>query len=120
MKTKTILLSLAVLVAACKGNDHRQFLNGTFVNSAKGAMSIADDTLQVESVDGLHYNIHRSTGFKLIREGKTGGRQFEREEWKAVFDQQTQTMRETRKGKLISIYPDSGFILIGKRKYIKQ
>lgn len=107
-------------LAACHADPAREFLPGTFVNSATGELSKADDTLVIEPAASNNFLLHRRTGYNLIREGVTGKRRYEREEWQAVYDQSTKTLNELKKGKLITIYPDSGYILIGRRKYIKN
>jgi len=115
-----MLLGVAIACSACQRDSVREFLPGLYTNSAVGELSKADDTLVVESADVNNFLIHRKTGFNLIRNGKAGKRQHEREEWHAIYNEATKTLSETRKGKLITIYPDSGFIRIGKRKYTKQ
>ena len=118
--SKMLLGVLVIACSACQRDSAREFLPGRYTNSAVGELSKAYDTLVVEPADGNNFLIHRKTGFNLIRSGKVGKRQHEREEWHAIYDEATKTMSETRKGRLLMIYPDSGFILIGKRKYTKQ
>lgn len=122
MKTlKTIFIALMVAsIAACHPDPAREFLPGAFVSSAAGEFSKADDTLIIEPAASNNFLLHRRTGYNLIREGVTGNRQYEREEWQAVYDESTKTLSEIKKGKLITVYTDSGYILIGKRKYIKN
>ncbi|MGN7988713.1 hypothetical protein ACTJKC_15295 [Pedobacter sp. 22226] len=107
-------------LAACKRDQTREFLPGTYTNSARGKYSQADDTLIVEATESNQFLIHRRTGFNIIDGGKIGKRQYESEEWNAVYDEGTRTLTETRKGRLINIFPGSGYILIGKRKYTKN
>jgi len=122
MKTlKTIFMALMVAgITACHADQSREFLSGTFISSDTGELSKADDTLIIEPAASNNFLLHRRTGYKLIRQGVTGKRQYEREEWQAVYDESTKTLSEIKKGKLLTIYPDSGYILIGKRKYIKK
>jgi hypothetical protein len=122
MKTlKMMLMVLTVaFIAACHADPAREFLKGTFTHSASGELSKADDTLVIEPASSNNFLLHRRTGYNLIREGVIGKRQYEREEWQAVYDEGTKTLAELKKGKVITIYPDSGYILVGKRKYIKK
>ena len=118
---QTFFLLLAVTCfTACQRDKIREFIPGTYINSAGGIYSRANDTLIVKPLQNNQFHIARRTGFNLIQDGKTGKRQFETEVWKAVYDEGTRSLTETRKGKLITAYPDSGFLLIGKRKYIKK
>ena len=122
MKNYQLVLAAACLIQlmGCQADKCRSFLTGTFINSAGGEFSKADDTLAVEANEGNIFLIHRRTGFNLIENGKAGKRQYEREEWKALYDEGTRSLSETKKGKLITIYPDSSYLQIGKRKYMKK
>lgn len=111
---------MMLLLGACKEKKTTAFLPGTYVNAAIGELSQADDTLEIKSVGPTSFLIHRKTGFNLIRNGMLGKREYETELWNTVYDPTNQTLSETRRGKLITIFPDSGFIKVGKRKYIKQ
>ncbi|MFF5380793.1 hypothetical protein [Pedobacter suwonensis] len=122
MKSYRLILAAVCLIQlmGCQTDKSRSFLPGTFINSAGGEFSKADDTLAVQACEGNIFLIHRRTGFNLIKNGKAGKRHYEREEWKALYDEGTKSLTELKKGKLITIYPDSGYLLIGKRKYIKK
>lgn len=115
-----VAAGLLMQFGACKRDQARDFLPGTYTNSARGEYSQADDTLVVEAAESNQFLIHRRTGFNIIDGGKIGKRQYEREEWNAVYDEGTRTLTETRKGRLINIFSGLGYILIGKRKYTKN
>lgn len=122
MKNYRLILAAVCLIQlmGCQTDKSRSFLPATFINSAGGEFSKADDTLAVEADEGNIFLIHRRTGFNLIENGKAGRRQYEREERKALYDEGTKSLTELKKGKLITIHPDSGYLLIGKRKYVKK
>jgi hypothetical protein len=122
MKIYLNLLALILLlhIAACQGDQEKAFLKGTYTHSARGEFSVADDTLIVEPAEGNNFLIHRHTGYNLINDGKLGKRAYEKEEWIAIYDDASKTLTEIRKGRLITIYPDSGYIQVGKRKFIKK
>lgn len=94
-------------------------LSGTYINSAGSEFSVADDTLRVEKGEGNHFLIHRSTGFNLLDESGIRKRQYEREEWIAVYDTETDVMTEQRSGKLITFSPGGKEMLVGKRRYTR-
>jgi hypothetical protein len=121
MKTINILLGLGLSLglAACLGDNVKDFIPGTYVNSAGGEFSIASDTLILELVEGNNYVVHRRTGYHLIAEGKVGPREYETEQWSAVYDTDKKTLLETRKGKIISFYPDRKALQVGRRVYDK-
>ncbi|MGN8068397.1 hypothetical protein [Mucilaginibacter sp. 22184] len=121
MKHLILLIAIvAVIMAACNSKtDTRSFIPGTYVNQAGSEYSIASDTLVIEASEGNNYLIHRKTGFNIITDGKKGKRQYETEEWRALYDQSTKSMTETAKGKLLTFYPEAKKLLVGKREYQK-
>lgn len=121
MKTMYLLIGvgLVLILEACKTDKTRDFIPGSYVNSAGGTYSLADDTLVILPAESNNYLIERRTGFNQISEGVKGKREYEKESWNAIYDEGTKTLQETRMGKLITFYPDSAFLKIGKRKYMK-
>lgn len=112
-----LVLVLALFIAGCsvgvEGN-----IPGTYVNKASSEFSIAYDTLVVEHDKDLNYLIQRKTGFQLIDEkGRVGKLQFEREEWKAVYDPGSQSMTENRKGRVISFDIKQGLLILENSRY---
>jgi hypothetical protein len=122
MKTYQFFLAAALLMqlTACHRDQTREFIPGTYTSSAIGEFSKANDTLVIEASENNQFLIHRRTGFNLINDGRVGKRQHETEEWNTLYDDGTKALTETRKGKVITIYPEAGYILIGKRKYTKN
>lgn len=120
MKHLIMLCAIAVLLTtACTTDKTHSFIPGTYVNSAGGEYSVADDTLAIEPAESNNYRIHRRTGFNLIRDGKKGKRQYETEQWNASYDEGTKSMTETRQGKIITFYPESNSLRVGTREYHK-
>ncbi|RYE28135.1 MAG: hypothetical protein EOP48_33830 [Sphingobacteriales bacterium] len=120
MKNLIILCAVAVaLITACKTDNTRSFIPGTYINDARSEFSIANDTLVIEPSESNIFYIHRKTGFNLVTDGKIGKREYETENWNAVFDKGTNTLTETKKGKLITFYPDSAKLKVGNRTYQK-
>lgn len=123
MKNLFVIIGVMVFGCAlffgCSSDKVRDFMPGVYVNSAGGEFSVASDTLEVRPVEGTNYVIHRRTGFNLVTEGKLGKRESEVEKWTAVYNSDTQVLTETKKGKLISFFPDSGSLSVGQRVYKK-
>jgi hypothetical protein len=120
MKNLIILCALAVsIITACKSDKVRPFIPGTYINNAGSEFSIANDTLVIEPSESNNYYINRKTGFNVIDEGKIGKREYETENWNAIYDEGTKTLTETKKGKLITFFPDSAKLMVGKRTYQK-
>lgn len=121
MKNSILLIAIAaVMMAACNSkSDTRSSIPGTYVNQAEGEYSVASDTLVIEASEGNNYLVHRKTGFNIITDGKKGKRQYETEEWRALYDQSTKSVTEISKGKLLTFYPEAKKLLVGKREYLK-
>ncbi len=121
MKVIKILLGLGLSLGltGCLGDKVKNFIEGTYVNSAGGEFSIASDTLVLEQVEGNNYLVHRRTGYHLISEGTVGSKEYETEEWTCAYSQDTKTLTESRLGKIISFYPEKGALQVGRRVYEK-
>ncbi|TCC88592.1 hypothetical protein EZ428_18295 [Pedobacter frigiditerrae] len=113
-------LSLCFALANCTRDQVRDFMPGTYVNSAGGEFSIASDTLKIELVEGNNYQVWRSTGYNLINDGKVGNRELEREVWSCAYSTATKTLTELKKGKTISFFPKIGILKVGRRVYQKM
>lgn len=120
MKVNVILIAIAaILMTACTSDKTRDFIPGTYVNHAEGEYSTASDTLIIIASESNNFTIERKTGFKRIRNGKTGKQEYETEDWKAIYDEGTKSLTETGKGKLLTFYPEANKLLVGKREYKK-
>lgn len=119
MKNPILLLLLIVTFIACNTDKTKDFIPGTYVNAASGEYSAANDTLIIEAAAGNNYLILRKTGFHRITGGKAGKREYESEQWNATYDSDSRSLTEIRKGKLITFYPESGKLMVGKREYQK-
>ncbi|EHQ25484.1 hypothetical protein [Mucilaginibacter paludis] len=120
MKTLFYLCVAVVLfITACTSDKTRDFIPGTYVNSAGGEFSVANDTLVIEPAESNNFSIQRKTGFNVTTEGKKGKRQYETEQWNAIYDEGTKVLTEIRKGKTITFYPKAGTLRVGKREYTK-
>lgn len=119
MKNFILCAVVVAMFTACKSDKVRTFIPGTYINNAGSEFSMANDTLVIEPSESNNFNIHRKTGFNVISNGKVGKREYETENWNAVYDEATKTLTETKKGKLITFYPDSMLLKVGKRTYQK-
>jgi len=121
MKKLAMLCAVMVmLITACnQTTDTRSYIPGVYVNHSQGEYSLASDTLVIQASESNNYFIHRKTGFRRITDGKPGKREYEIEEWNALYDEGTKSLTESRKGKLITFYPEANKLFVGKRAYKK-
>lgn len=114
-----LMAFLSSVALGCAGDPLRDFMPGTYVNSAGGRFSIASDTLTVELVEGNHYIIHRTTGYNIIADEKVGPREYGTEVWQCVYGTATKNLTELRKGKVIAFFPEADEMKVGARVYKK-
>ncbi len=117
LNTGKCLMALLFLLGLF-GCGQRDSFNGTYVNTAGSEFSMADDTLVVEQGEGNQFLIHRRTGFRLLDDqGRPGIRLYENEEWRAVYDRNSEVMTASRNGVVITFNADRSILTAGKRKY---
>lgn len=121
MKIFSILLVFATMIIfACTSNDTRSFIPGMYVDTTGSSKSKASDTLIIEFTgESNNYVIHRKTGYNLISKKGIGNRKYANEEWTAIYDSGTRTLKVTIPLKLITFYPQSGKLCIRQRVYQK-
>lgn len=119
MKTSIIFIVMAILMIACNIDKTREFIPGTYVNSAESEYSTAEDTLIIEASEGNNYLIHRKTAFRRITDGKPGKQEHEMEEWQAIYDEAKKSLTETGSGKLITFYPDANKLILVRAEFKK-
>ena len=113
-----MLLGLLNLFS-CSTDQVTGFMPGRYATSGENEYSISWDTIVVKPVDELNYAVERRTRFRKIRNGILQAWKHEVEVWDAQLEPQTHNLIELRHGKRIIFYPDSGYLKIGKRKYLK-
>lgn len=123
MKKSIILfgICMAFLAACNNSNDTRSFIPGTYVNHAEGEYSVAYDTLIIQPMsegDGT-YRIYRKTAYQRIDNNKLMKVKYENEQWTALYNDETKSMQETKKGKIITFFPDANRLLVNNREYQK-
>ncbi|RYE53758.1 MAG: hypothetical protein EOP48_13710 [Sphingobacteriales bacterium] len=116
---KNLLGFLFLLVLASCSEKLEDFIPGTYLNSAGGEFSIADDTLTITSISGNNFKIQRKTGYQLIRNGKAGKREYSEEISRGVFNSEPKILLEMRSGKLITFSQSDNALWVGQRKYLK-
>lgn len=114
------LAALMLVLLGCSGVAGMEACTpGTYVNSAGGEYAVADDTLTVEQLSEYRYAIYRRTGFNIRNGDGLGPRQYEREEWRAVWDPERGILLEQRWGKELRFDRKCGCLEIGHRVYRK-
>ena len=118
-----VLFSAVVLLFSCQylNKDEQVFLPGIYTNYAEGDYSVAWDTLFVQRIGDKQnaYRISRRTAFQRKLSGTPPIREQRKETWTAVYDAGRKVLTIPRTGREIRIYPDSGIIVVGSRRYQK-
>lgn len=121
---KILLLSILATggLAACnQPADTRQFIPGIYVNYAEGEFSVAYDTLIIQPLDAKQgtYRILRKSAYRRIEGNQLQPVVHKKEEWTALYNEETKSMQETRHGKVITFYPEARRLMVEKREYQK-
>ena len=120
MKKQTILpVLLALTISACNNDQTKSSIEGTYVNTGESEYSKVKDTLVIEASEGNTFLIHRKTGIQLIHNEKLGKEQYEKEEWKALYDEDKKILTETSRGRIITPLPKANKLLVEKSEFIK-
>jgi hypothetical protein len=120
LKFLTLVFAASLLLVACQDLGNKS-LRSERTQRTLGQYSVAYDTLLVQALDAGSnaYRIYRNTAFRRIESGKLQKLERRNHQWTAVYDETTGTMLESQKGRVLSVYPDSGVIVIGSREYRK-
>ena len=110
-----------LLLAACHSASDKiaSFITGTYVHSAKGEYSQAEDTLVITLVSGKAYHIRRRAGFRPIREGKLLPKRWKTQLFNGNYDRDKQVLFETTNGRVFRFDPDKGTLLVNNAVYRK-
>jgi len=110
-----------LLLASCHSASDKivSFIPGTYVHSAKGEYSQAEDTLVIRLLSGEAYQIRRRTGFQPIREGKLLPKRWKVQLLNGNYDRDKQVLFETTNGRVFSFDPDKGVMVVNSAVYRK-
>lgn len=103
----------------CGSGNGLGSVEGVYVNRASGKYSKADDTLEVVSFAEGRFVVKRRTGYQRVVDGKPGPREYGQEKWLADWDRNRRVLVETRRGKVLRFFPESGLLMVGERRYLK-
>jgi len=117
-----LLLPIGLWAACSHPQPVRDFIPGTYVNQAQSGYSIAGDTLLVirDEHAGNLYHIVRGTGFRRIREGKPGPREYQVRTFSGIWDEAKQTLQLTQDGSILVFQPDARTLTLGTAIYHKE
>ncbi|NOW95853.1 hypothetical protein [Mucilaginibacter sp. SG564] len=116
----TMLCGMSFL-AACQGGtaEAQSFIDGMYLNHARGIYAIADDTLIFTHTLDKYYIITRHTGYQRIRDGKLLPKMHKLERVEGDFDRQSNLLRETTAGRVFRFDPDKGILILKQAVYRK-
>jgi hypothetical protein len=107
------LTGLAFIITACHNRD--KAISGVYVMSFSNEYSIATDTIVIQaySLTSGSYTIERRDGYHRIRQGKILPKEFRREHWMAIYDQEKQLLLEIADGRQIYLKGDGKTLSYG-------
>lgn len=126
MKTFFSTLTIATVVLSCnssaiKSNAIREFMPGAYVRHTSHEMGEEWDTLRISPSGeiGNDYIIQRGWAYQRISDGVKQPVDYKTEKRKAIFDEQTMVLTETKSGRVISFVPEKNILLSETREYEK-
>ena len=126
--TKTIftLFFCLLLLNSCNtlfssDDKIKAFLPGTYVNLAESEFSKAIDTLLIrkEGLDGNTYSITRKVSFQRIRAGVIQPKEYQREQWVAIYDEKQEVLHEMKRFRTICYVPEKSKLWLANNEYEK-
>ena len=124
MKKYQFVSGMLLLLLACessKSDEIRIFIPGTYTRFSDHEMRKEYDTIKIKVISetGNNYSMIRSSSFQRKLDGKEFPWEYTKEEWTAVYDENSRVLNETRKGKIISFVPEKSILLVGTTEYKK-
>jgi hypothetical protein len=122
MKRAFLILATGIIgLSACNRQNDRikDFIPGTYVNSAKGEYAQAEDTLIIMPVKDNAYLITRNTTYQAIRDGKLLPKHHQERKLNGLYDQQRQVLNEITNGRIFSFDPDKHLLKVNQATYRK-
>jgi hypothetical protein len=124
MKKYLFVPCTLLLMLACtpnKADEVRAFIPGTYARFSDHEMRMEYDTIKIDLIgaSGNNYRLVRSSSFQKKLDGMELPWEYTKEEWTAVYDENTTVLNETRKGKVISFVPENNILLVGTTEYKK-
>jgi hypothetical protein len=122
--TISIAIGVALIVASCGQAVLREmpnFLPGIYVSQSENEFCRIVDTfiIRKSSLEGDGYEVTRRSSFQRIRQGARSAEEYQSEQWSAIYDPQSKTLRATDKGKELDYMPNQNKVYNGNTGYIK-
>lgn len=118
MKKSLVILAMSFIwITGCQTDQIKKSIPGTYTRSFTQEFSTAQDTIVIQPSETNKYTLTRKTGYRLLVNGEAGAKRYKNERMIATYDPATKILNEHRHGKMITMYPDSGYILVMSAKY---
>jgi hypothetical protein len=109
-----------LLFGSCKDKSLAS-LPGIYVNESASRYTKAFDTLTIakEGNGGNIYSVARSVSFNRIKHGKLQSKEYHLNHWVAVYDERTNLLTDTKKGRSIAYIRGKKKLYLGNTAYLK-
>lgn len=97
----------------------KDLIPGIYVRSFVGEFSRGKDTLSIEEFSASTYTITHKVVYQRIDGSKVHAPERKTEQMTAIYDENNQVLRETKKGLVISFNPLKKTLLIGNSVFDK-
>ena len=121
IKSMKRLLNVCILIVlSCNETDKiKPFILGSYCKEVTNEFNQGYDTLVISALNENTYQVNRYSSFRRIRKGKKKPTERRTEIWTAFYNNHEQVLHETKKGKVISFFPDKNTLVVGTSEYKK-
>lgn len=125
MGKKYFMWVFGILITGCNslsaGKRIRALLPGTYVNESASSYSRVFDTLRIakEGDDGNLFSVERSVSFNRLIQGKLCSKEYHLEHWTGIYDEGTNLLTDTKKGRVYVYVPEKKKLFLGNTVYLK-
>ena len=116
-----VVICLLLSCDTMKGDEMKDFIPGTYVRFSDHEMRTEYDTLTIEAVRGAdnQYRLIRTSYFQKKLDDRKFPWENSKEELMAIYDEDTKFLKELKKGKVISFFPQEFVLHVGTTEYKK-
>ena len=119
-----LFLVATYLLTACNDkheNKVRDFIPGTYVKEINQEFATGMDTLIIETLDeaASSFTIVRRSGYQQMIDGRKLTPKNEVHKWTALFDAETNQLKEQNKGRVFTFSPEQNLLTMGSSEYRK-
>jgi hypothetical protein len=97
----------------------KHFISGSYAREVSNEYSIGKDTLVITPVNAVVYAVIHKGTYSRIKNGKLLSPERKYENWTTSYDEDRQTLTESKRGRIISFDASKDILWVGSSRYKK-